>query len=134
MDGVVRAYRALGRETLPFSWSGRDGQRRLRLLGVATPRRRGAKLARAGPDPLTLTWRGGRSLSVLRVSTLRGGGAYNVTREDKDRLGILAYGISGLRSLRQTRVIEYLISLDGQPRFTVEGILAFITAKPGRAT
>lgn len=67
--------------------------------------------------------------SVLRVSTgFEAETAANVTREDKDRLGLLAYGISGLRTLVQTKPIEYLISLDGQSPLRVEGIMAFITA------
>lgn len=71
----------------------------------------------------------GDHCSVLRVSTgFEAETAAQVTREDKDRFGLLAYGISGLKSLRQTRPVEYLISLDGQPPLRVEGILAFITA------
>lgn len=71
----------------------------------------------------------GEHCSVLRVSTgFEAETAANVTREDKDRLGLLAYGISGLRILAQTKPVEYLISLDGQPPVRVEGIMAFVTA------
>lgn len=71
----------------------------------------------------------GDHCSVLRVSTgFEAETAAHVTRQDKDRLGLLAYGISGLRILAQTKPVEYLISLDGQSPVRVEGIMAFVTA------
>ena len=41
---------------------------------------------------------------------------------------MFAYAIPGLKSLRQTRPVEFLISLDGQSPIHVDGILAFVTA------
>jgi len=131
MDGVSGAYRALGREILPFSWvPAGTGNVVSGFLGLPHRVDLALKLA-LGPGLIRRVdlAKVGDRCSVLRVSTgFEAEVAYNVTRADKDRLGILAYGISGLRSLRQTRVIEYLISLDGQPPISVEGIMAFITA------
>ncbi len=71
----------------------------------------------------------GERYSVLRVSTgLEADIAAGVKREELNRLGLLAYGMTSLRSLRQSKPIEYLISLDGQSPLRVEGITAFITA------
>jgi len=131
MEGVSGAQRVLGKDLLPFSWvPAGTGNVVSGFLGL--PHRLGPALKLAlGPGVIRRVdlARVGNRCSVLRVSTgFEAEAAYNVTREDKDRLGVLAYGISGLRSLRQTRPIEYLISLDGQPPIHVEGIMAFITA------
>jgi diacylglycerol kinase (ATP) len=71
----------------------------------------------------------GERYSVMRVSTgLEADIAAGVKREELNRLGLLAYGMSSIRSLRQSKPVEYFISLDGQPPLHVEGITAFITA------
>ncbi len=131
MQAVSGALHATGGEGVPLSWipSG-TGNVVSGFLGI--PHRLDAALKLAlGPGMLReidLAKVADR-FSVLRVSTgFEAETAANVTREDKDRLGLLAYGISGLRTLVQTRPVEYLISLDGQAPLQVEGIMAFITA------
>jgi diacylglycerol kinase family enzyme len=131
MEGVSGAQRALGDNLLPFSWVPvGTGNVVSGFLGL--PHRLGPAIRLAlGPGMIRRIdlAKVGDRCSVLRVSTgFEAEAAHNVTREDKDRLGILAYGISGLKSLRQTKPVEYLISLDGQPPLQVEGILAFVTA------
>ena len=131
MEGVSGARRVLGENLLPFSWVPvGTGNVVSGFLGLPHRVDPAIRLA-LGPGAIRridLAKIGDRC-SVLRVSTgFEAEAAYNVTREDKDRLGILAYGISGLRSLRQTRPVEYMISLDGQPPILVEGIMAFVTA------
>ncbi len=131
MEGVSGAHNVLGEKMLPFSWVPvGTGNVVSGFLGL--PHRLDPALRLAlGPGVIRridLARVGDRS-SVLRVSTgFEADAAYNVTREDKDRLGVLAYAIPGIKSLRQTRPIEYLISLDGQPPIHVEGIMAFVTA------
>ncbi len=131
MEGVSGAQHVLGKNLLPFSWvPAGTGNVVSGFLGLPHRLDPSLKLA-LGPGAIRRVdlAKVGNRCSVLRVSTgFEAEAAYNVTREDKDRLGVLAYGISGLRSLRQTRPIEYLISLDGQPPIHVEGIMAFITA------
>lgn len=131
MEGVSGARRVLGENLLPFSWVPvGTGNVVSGFLGLPHRVDPAIRLA-LGPGAIRridLAKIGDRC-SVLRVSTgFEAEAAYRVTREDKDRLGILAYGISGLRSLRQTRPVEYMISLDGQPPILVEGIMAFVTA------
>ena len=131
MEGASGAQRVMGRDILPFSWVPvGTGNVVSGFLGL--PHRLGPALRLAlGPGTIRRIdlARVGDRCSVLRVSTgFEAEAAFNVTREDKDRLGVLAYGISGFRSLRQTKPIEYLISLDGQPPIRVEGIMAFITS------
>lgn len=131
MEGVTGAKRVLGNDILPFSWVPvGTGNVVSGFLGLPHRTEPALKLA-LGPGAIRhidLAKVGDRC-SVLRVSTgFEADAAYNTTREDKDRLGVLAYGISGLKSLRQTRPVEYLISLDGQSPIHVEGILAFVTA------
>lgn len=131
MEGVTGARRVMGDAILPFAWVPvGTGNVVSGFLGLPHRLEPAIKLA-LGPGcirEIDLAKVGDR-FSVLRVSTgFEAEVAYNVTREDKDRLGVLAYGISGLKTLRQTRPVEYLISLDGQAPIHVEGILAFITA------
>ncbi|MBN1681442.1 MAG: hypothetical protein JW966_14265 [Anaerolineae bacterium] len=131
MEGASAAHRVMGHDILPFSWVPvGTGNVVSGFLGI--PHRLDAALrlafGRGAIRRIDLAQVGNRC-SVLRVSTsFEAEAAHNVTREDKDRLGVLAYGISGLKSLRQTRPVEYLISLDGQSPIRVEGVLAFITA------
>ncbi|MBN2305938.1 MAG: hypothetical protein JXQ72_15760 [Anaerolineae bacterium] len=131
MAGVSGAQQVLGDDLLPFSWVPTGtGNVVSGFLGL--PHRLDPALELAlGPGALRHIdlARVGERCSVLRVSCgFEAETAQNVTREDKDRLGLLAYGLSGLRSLRQTRPVEYLISLDSQPPIRVEGIMAFVTA------
>lgn len=131
MEGVSGAQNVLGENMLPFSWVPvGTGNVVSGFLGL--PHRLDPALRLAlGPGVIRRIdlARVGDRCSVLRVSTgFEADAAYNVTREDKDRLGVLAYAIPGIKSLRQTRPIEYLISLDGQPPIHVEGIMAFVTA------
>ncbi len=131
MEGVTGAQRALGKVTIPFAWIPvGTGNVVSGFLGI--PHRIGPAiklaLGRGAIRAIDLAKVGNRC-SVLRVSTgFEAETAFAVTREAKDKLGIFAYGISGLRSLRQTKPVEYMISLDGQPPIYVEGILAFVTA------
>ena len=131
MQGVSGARQALGQDILPFSWVPvGTGNVVSGFLGLPHRLEPALKLA-LGPGSLRHIdlARVGDRCSVLRVSTgFEAEAAFNVTREDKDRLGVLAYAIPGLRSLRQTRPVEYLISLDGQPPLRVEGIMALVTA------
>ena len=131
MEVVSGARRVLGDRLLPFSWVPvGTGNVVSGFLGLPHRVEPALKLA-LGPGAIRRIdlAKVGERCSVLRVSTgFEAEAAHNVTREDKDRLGILAYGISGLRSLRQTRPVEYMISLDGQPPILVEGIMAFVTA------
>jgi YegS/Rv2252/BmrU family lipid kinase len=131
MDGVTGAQHALGGDILPFSWVPvGTGNVVSGFLGIPHQLERAIRLAlgRGAIRRIDLAKVDDRC-SVLRVSTgFEAEVAYAVTREDKDRLGLLAYGISGLKSLRTTKIVEYLISLDGQPPIHVEGILAFVTA------
>lgn len=131
MEVVSGARRVLGDDILPFSWVPTGtGNVVSGFLGL--PHRLDPALRLA----LGAGWLRRVDLacvnercSVLRVSTgFEAETAFNVTREDKDRLGVFAYGISGLKSLSQTKPIEYLISLDGQPPIRVEGIMAFVTS------
>ncbi|MBI5959991.1 MAG: hypothetical protein HY866_14725 [Chloroflexi bacterium] len=131
MEGVSGARRVLGKNVLPFSWVPvGTGNVVSGFLGI--PHRLEASIPLAlGPG--MIRWidlaQIGDRCSVLRVSTgFEAETAFDVTREDKDRLGILAYGISGLKFLAQTKPVEYLISLDGQAPIRVEGIMAFVTA------
>lgn len=131
MEGVSGAQRALGDDLLPFAWvPAGTGNVVSGFLGLPHRIDPALKLA-LGAGALRhvdLARVGGRC-SVLRISTgFEADAAHNTTREDKDRLGIWAYGISGLKSLRQTEPVDYLISLDGQPPIQVQGILAFVTA------
>jgi diacylglycerol kinase family enzyme len=131
MEGVSGARRVLGEKLPPFSWIPvGTGNVVSGFLGLPHRLEPAIKLA-LGPGAIRhidLAQVGDRC-SVLRVSTgFEADAAFHVTREDKDRLGVLAYAIPGLKSLRQTRPVEYLISLDGQPPIQVDGILAFITA------
>lgn len=131
MDAVSGAQQALGSNLLPFSWVPTGtGNVVSGFLGL--PHKIGPAIKQAlGPGlirRIDLAKVGDRC-SVLRVSTgFEAEVAYNTTREDKDRLGLLAYGISGFKTLRQTKPNDYLISLDGQPPIHVEGIMAFVTA------
>jgi diacylglycerol kinase (ATP) len=131
MEGVSGAQVALGENLIPFSWvPAGTGNVVSGFLGLPHRIDPALKLA-LGPGTLRYIdlARVGKRCSVLRISTgFEAEAAHNVTREDKDRLGIWAYGISGLKSLRQTAPVEYLISLDGQPPIQVQGILAFVTA------
>jgi diacylglycerol kinase (ATP) len=131
MESVSGAKRVLGKDILPVSWVPvGTGNVVSGFLGLPNRLAHALKLA-LGPGAIRRIdlARVGDHCSVLRVSTsFEAEAAYNITREDKDRLGILAYGLSGLRSLRQTRPVEYLISLDGQPPIRVEGVMAFVTA------
>ena len=131
MQGVTGARRVMGNDILPFSWVPvGTGNVVSGFLGLPHRLDPAIKLA-LGPGRIREidVAKVGDRFSVLRVSTgFEAEVAYNVTREDKDRLGVLAYGISGLKTLRQTKPIEYLISLDGQAPIHVEGIMAFITA------
>jgi diacylglycerol kinase family enzyme len=131
MEGVSGARRALGKSILPFSWIPvGTGNVVSGFLGI--PHRLDAAIPVAlGPG--LIRWidlaQIGNRCSVLRVSTgFEAETAFDVTREDKDRLGIWAYGISGLKFLAQTKPVEYMISLDGQPPIRVEGIMAFVTS------
>lgn len=131
MQGVSGAHNVLGEDMLPFSWVPvGTGNVVSGFLGL--PHRLEPALRLALGDGVIRridVARVGDRCSVLRVSTgFEADAAYNVTREDKDRLGVLAYAIPGLKSLRQTRPVEYLISLDGQPPIHVEGIMSFVTA------
>lgn len=131
MESVSGAQRVLGRHMVPFSWVPvGTGNVVSGFLGL--PHRLDVALRVAlGPGVLRRVdlARIGERCSVLRVSTgFEADAAFNVTREDKDRLGVLAYGIPAFKSLRQTRPVEYHISLDGQPPIRVEGIMAFVTA------
>lgn len=131
MQVVSGALRALGENLIPMGWvPAGTGNVVSGFLGL--PHRLDAALKLAlGPGvvrAIDLAKVGDRC-SVLRVSTgFEAETAAAVSREDKDRLGLLAYGISGLRSLVQIKPVEYLISLDGQPPLRVEGITAFVTA------
>jgi diacylglycerol kinase family enzyme len=131
MEGVSGAKRVLGNDILPFSWVPvGTGNVVSGFLGLPHRLEPAIKLA-LGPGAIRRIdlAKVGDRCSVLRVSTgFEAEAAYNTTREDKDRLGVLAYGITGLKSLRQTRPVEYLISLDGQSPIHVEGILAFVTS------
>jgi diacylglycerol kinase family enzyme len=131
MEGVTGAYRLLGNELPPFSWVPTGtGNVVSGFLGLPHRIDQSIKLA-LGPGAIRRIdlARIGDRVSVLRVSTgFEAETAANVTREDKDRYGLLAYGISALKSLRTTRPTEYLISLDGQAPIYVEGILAFVTS------
>lgn len=131
MESVSGAQRVLGPDLMPFSWVPvGTGNVVTGCLGIPHRLSPATRLA-LGPGVIRRIdlVKVGQRCSVLRVSTgFEAEVAYDVTREDKDRLGLLAYGISGLRSLRQVRPTEYWISLDGQPPIHVEGILAFITA------
>ena len=131
MEGVSGAQRALGGEMLPFSWVPvGTGNVVSGVLGLPHRLEPALKVA-LGPGLIRRIdlARVGDRCSVLRVSTgFEAEVAFDVTREDKDRLGLLAYGLSGIKSLRQARPVEYLISLDGQSPIRVEGILAFVTA------
>ncbi|MGQ9848880.1 MAG: diacylglycerol/lipid kinase family protein [Aggregatilineaceae bacterium] len=131
MEGVSGALRALGEAMLPFSWVPvGTGNVVSGFLGLPHRLEPALKLALGSGLVRRIDLaRVGDRCSVLRVSTgFEAEAAFNTTRADKDRLGVLAYGISGLKSLRQTRPVEYLISLDGQPPIHVDGILAFVTA------
>lgn len=131
MEGVSGARRVMGDTIMPFAWIPvGTGNVVSGFLGIPHRLNGAIKLA-MGPGAIRRIdlAKVGDRCSVLRVSTsFEAEAAHNVTREDKDRLGVLAYGLSGLRSLRQVRPKEYLISLDGQSPIRVEGILAFITA------
>ena len=131
MEGVSGARRVLGDHVLPFSWVPvGTGNVVSGFLGLPHRVDPALKLA-LGPGTIRRIdlAKVGDRCSVLRVSTgFEADAAFQVTREDKDRLGVLAYAIPGLKSLAQTRPVEYLISLDGQPPIQVDGILAFITA------
>jgi diacylglycerol kinase family enzyme len=131
MEGVTGAQRTLGPQILPFSWIPvGTGNVVSGFLGIPHRIDQAIRLAlgRGAIRRIDLA-RVGDRCSVLRVSTgFEAEVAYNVTRADKDRLGLLAYGISGLKSLRQIKTTEYFISLDGQPPIHVEGINAFITS------
>ncbi len=131
MEGVSGAFRALGEAVLPFSWVPvGTGNVVSGFLGLPHRLEPALKVA-LGPGLIRRIdlARVGERCSVLRVSTgFEAEVAFDVTREDKDRLGVFAYGLSGIKSLRQTRPVEYLISLDGQSPIRVEGILAFVTA------
>ncbi len=131
MQGVSGARQVLGDHVLPFSWVPTGtGNVVSGFLGLPHRLDPALKLA-LGPGKIRRIdlAKVGDRCSVLRVSTgFEAETAFNVTREDKDRLGILAYGISGLKSLSQTRPVEYLISLDGQRPLRIEGIMAFITS------
>ena len=131
MEVASAARRALGDDIVPFSWIPTGtGNVVSGFLGLPHRLEPALRLA-LGPGAV---WRVDvarveERLSLLRVSTsYEAEAAYFVSREDKDRLGKLAYGITGLRLLAQTQPIEYLISLDGQAPIRVEGILAFVTA------
>jgi diacylglycerol kinase (ATP) len=131
MECVSGARRVMGDQVLPFSWvpvgTGNVVSGFLGLPHRVDPAIKLA-LSSAAIRRIDLAQVGDRC-SLLRVSTgFEADAAFQVTREDKDRLGVLAYAIPGLKSLRQTKPVEYLISLDGQPPIQVEGILAFITA------
>jgi diacylglycerol kinase (ATP) len=131
MEAVSGAQQALGETSIPFSWVPvGTGNVVSGFLGLSHRIDRALKLALGSGVLRHIDLaRVGNRCSVLRVSTsFEAETAYAVTREDKDRLGSLAYGISGLRAIRQTRPTEYLISLDGQAPIHVEGVLAFITA------
>jgi len=131
MEGVSGARRVMGEHVLPFSWVPvGTGNVVSGFLGLPHRVEPALRLA-LGPGAIRRIdlAKVGDRCSVLRVSTgFEADAAFQVTREDKDRLGVLAYAIPGLKSLRQTRPVEYLISLDGQPPIEVDGILAFITA------
>ena len=131
MEGVSGAQTALGEDLIPISWvPAGTGNVVSGFLGLPHRLDPALKLA-LGPGALRHIdlARTGERCSVLRISTgFEAEVAHNITREDKDRLGIWAYGISGLKSLRQTEPVDYLISLDGQPPIQVQGILAFVTA------
>lgn len=131
MEGVSGARRVLGDHVLPFSWVPvGTGNVVSGFLGLPHRVDPALKLA-LGPGSIRRIdlAKVGDRCSVLRVSTgFEADAAYQVTRQDKDRLGVLAYAIPGLKSLRQTKPVEYLISLDGQRPIQVQGILAFITA------
>ncbi len=131
MEGVSGARRVMGEHVLPFSWVPvGTGNVVSGFLGLPHRVDPAIKLALgSGAIRRIDIAKVGDRCSVLRVSTgFEADAAFQVTREDKDRLGVLAYAIPGLKSLRQTRPVEYLISLDGQPPIQVDGILAFITA------
>ena len=131
MQGVSGTLQVTGESTLPFAWIPvGTGNVVSGFLGI--PHRVDAALKLAlGEGALREVdlARVGDRCSVLRVSTgFEAEALYNVEPEEKDRLGVLAYGLSGLRTLRQMHTEEYLISLDGQPPLRVEGIMAFVTA------
>jgi diacylglycerol kinase (ATP) len=131
MEGVSGAKHVLGEKVPPFAWVPvGTGNVVSGFLGIPHRLDPALKLALgAGSLRHIDLAKVGERCSVLRISTsFEAEAAHNVTREDKDRLGVLAYGLSGLRSLRQVEPREYLISLDGQAPIRVEGILAFITA------
>ncbi len=131
MQGVSGTLQVTGESTLPFGWVPvGTGNVVSGFLGI--PHRVDAALKLAlGEGALREVdlARVGDRCSVLRVSTgFEADALYNVEPEEKDRLGVLAYGLSGLRTLRKMHTEEYLISLDGQPPLRVEGIMAFVTA------
>jgi diacylglycerol kinase (ATP) len=131
MEAVSGAQRVLGDDLPPFSWvPAGTGNVVSGFLGLPHRLDAALKLALgAGALRRIDLAKVGDRCSALRVSTgFEAEAAHNISREDKDRLGLLAYGLSGLRSLAQTRPVEYLISLDGQPPIRVEGIMAFVTA------
>ncbi|NDJ76589.1 MAG: hypothetical protein GYB65_10055 [Chloroflexi bacterium] len=131
MGGVSGARQVLGDDMLPFAWVPvGTGNIVSGFLGIPHRLPQALKLA-LGPGkiwPIDLA-QVGDHFSVLRVSTsFEAEAVRNITNEDKNRLGLLAYGISGFQSLRRVRPTEYLISLDGQPPIRAEGVLAFITS------
>ncbi len=131
MLGVSGALQVTGESALPFGWIPvGTGNVVSGFLGI--PHRMDAALKLAlGEGALREVdlARVGERCSVLRVSTgFEADALHNVEPEEKNRLGVLAYGLSGLRTLRQVRTEEYLISLDGQPPLRAEGIMAFVTA------
>lgn len=131
MECVSGAQKALGQDILPLAWIPvGTGNVVSGFLGMPHRLDPAIKLA-LGPGLIRRIDMAkiGDRCSLLRVSTgFEAETAFDVTREDKDRLGLLAYGLSGLRFLRQTKPVDYYISLDGQPPIRVEGIMAFVTA------
>lgn len=131
MDVVSGSQAVLGDKWLPMGWiPAGTGNVVSGFLGLPHRVDAAIKLAlEPGIVRFVDLARVGERCSVLRISTgFEAETAHNVSREDKDRLGIWAYGISGIKSLRQTKPVEFLISLDGQPPIHVEGIMAFVTA------
>lgn len=131
MQGVSGAVSVMGNSTLPVGWVPTGtGNVVSGFLGIPHRLDTAIKLALgAGRIREIDLAKVNDQCSVLRISTgFEAEIAVNVSREDKDRLGLLAYGISGVWSLAQAKPVEYLISLDGQPPLRVEGITAFVTA------
>ncbi len=131
MQSVSGAVNVMGNDTLPVGWVPTGtGNVVSGFLGIPHRLDTAIKLALgAGKLREIDLAKVNDQCSVLRISTgFEAETAVNVSREDKDRLGLLAYGISGVRSLAQAKPVEYLISLDGQPPLRVEGITAFVTA------